>query len=129
VRARGRTRYASDPNLRLRVNLCRGINQALRSQSLRKNTRTESLLGCTVAALRAHLEALFEDGMTWANYGAGWHVDHIIPCAAFDLTDEEQQRKCFHWSNLRPLCGAENIAKSDKLPDGTRGREVRGRRR
>ena len=124
---RKRACRATDPDFRLRQNLGGRLWKALRCQSLRKSARTESLLGCTVAALRAHLESLFEDGMTWANYGSGWHVDHIIPCAAFDLTDEAQQRKCFHWSNLRPLWGAENIAKSDKLPDGTRGRQVRGR--
>ena len=26
--------------------------------------------------------------------GDGWHVDHIGPCASFDLTDEEQKLAC-----------------------------------
>ena len=44
---------------------------------------------------------------------ARWHVDHIRPCASFDLTDKKQQLVCFNWRNLRPMWGAENISKSD----------------
>jgi hypothetical protein len=53
--------------------------------------------------------------MTWENYGPVWHVDHIRPCASFDLTDPAQQRECFHFSNLQPLFAAENLAKGDKI--------------
>jgi hypothetical protein len=61
----------------------------------------------------AHIEAQFMPGMTWENREL-WHVDHIIPCAAFDLTDPAQQRSCFHYGNLRPLWAKENQRKSDK---------------
>jgi hypothetical protein len=71
-------------------------------------------IGCALAELSAHLEKQFKNGMTWQNYGQ-WHIDHIIPCAKFDLTDSEQQRKCFHFSNLQPLWAIENIVKSNKL--------------
>jgi hypothetical protein len=54
--------------------------------------------------------------MTWENHGKfGWHIDHIIPCASFDLTDLEQQKKCFHYTNFQPLWWRENILKSDNL--------------
>lgn len=45
--------------------------------------------------------------------GGNWHVDHIRPCASFDLTDKEQQLVCFNWRNLQPLWSSENISKSD----------------
>ena len=48
--------------------------------------------------------------MTWENRSL-WHIDHIKPCISFDLTKEEEQKKCFHWSNLQPLWAKENIAK------------------
>jgi hypothetical protein len=55
------------------------------------------------------------EGMTWNNNtGNGWHIDHIIPCAAFDLTKSEEQKKCFHYTNLRPMWASENISKSSK---------------
>lgn len=52
--------------------------------------------------------------MSWENYGVrGWHVDHIIPCAFFDMLDEHHQRLCFNWVNLRPLWGRDNWTRRD----------------
>ena len=51
--------------------------------------------------------------MTRKNYGL-WHVDHIKPCFSFDLTDPEQQKICFHYTNLQPLWALENIKKGKK---------------
>jgi hypothetical protein len=56
----------------------------------------------------------FRPGMTWENYGPVWHVDHIKPCAKFDLTDPDQQRACFHFSNLQPLFADENLRKGGR---------------
>ena len=45
-------------------------------------------LGCSVADLKKHLESKFDPGMTWDNYGRdGWHIDHIIPLAKFNLQE------------------------------------------
>ena len=52
--------------------------------------------------------------MTWDNYGE-WHIDHIKPCCGFDLTDFEQQKKCFHYTNLQPLWAKDNITKNGKF--------------
>lgn len=73
------------------------------------------LIGCTGPDLVRHLESLFTEGMSWDNYGKdGWHVDHKRPCASFDLSDPDQKRQCFHYTNLQPLWWWDNIAKSDK---------------
>jgi hypothetical protein len=89
------------------------IRKALKAQGAVKTVATVKLLGCSVEFLRRHLEAKFRDGMTWENYGPHWHVDHIKPCAKFDLTQPEEQRACFHFTNLQPLLAHENIAKGD----------------
>jgi len=52
--------------------------------------------------------------MSWANRNM-WHIDHIVPCARFDLTDPEQQKACFNWKNLQPLWAMENIKKGERL--------------
>jgi hypothetical protein len=56
-----------------------------------------------------------EENMTLENYGTYWHIDHVIPCATWDVTDEEQKKKCFSWTNLAPLEADVNIAKGSKI--------------
>ena len=74
------------------------------------------LLGCSIEHARKHLESQFREGMKWDNHGKyGWHIDHIIPCASFDLTDPEQQKKCFNYKNLQPLWWHENLSKGSKI--------------
>jgi hypothetical protein len=88
---------------------------ALSRQSSRKSDRTLALVGCTVAELARHLEDKFLPGMTWENRGIrGWHIDHIIPIAKFDLKDPEQQLAAFHYTNLQPLWAEDNQRKGTK---------------
>lgn len=77
-----------------------------------KAMSTFELIGCDINSLRVHIESRFTDGMTWDNQGC-WHIDHIRPCASFDLSVPEQQRLCFHYTNLQPLWARDNLAKSD----------------
>ena len=54
----------------------------------------------------------FSISMNWKNYGfKGWHIDHIIPCCKFDLSKENEQRKCFHYTNLNPMWAIDNLKK------------------
>lgn len=111
-----RRRLRSDYWFKLRVSCSNRIYQALKKQQMVKSERTLNLIGCSVDYLREYLASMFEAGMSWDNYGK-WHVDHIIPCASFDLTDQKQQKLCFHFSNLRPAWARENMSKGDKMPD------------
>jgi len=113
-----RNRRRVDPKMRIRENLSRRINDALKGNS--KSASTVQLLGCSVEELKIHLEDRFTDGMSWDNYGVyvkgepmKWHIDHIIPCDSFDLTNETEQAECFHYSNLQPMWGIDNIRKSN----------------
>lgn len=131
IKARRRIRQAkirSTPEGRLRHNYATRIAIACRQQGTVKSTRTIKLLGCTAQFFRGWLEAHFEPGMTWANYGnhAGtWQVDHVFPIASFDLSVPEQMSKAFHYTNCKPMWTTMNHAKSDALPDGTRARDNR----
>lgn len=109
VRKWWKKRYYSDAQFRLLSLLRNRINKALRGNS--KSQTTVALLGCPVVWLEVHLESLFRAGMTWENYGPVWEVDHIKPCAAFDLSLPDHQKACFHWTNLQPLFTGENRKK------------------
>ena len=82
-------------------------------------TSSINLLGDSILNVVKYLEKQFKPGMTWQNHGRdGWHIDHIIPCASFDLTDLEQQKKCFHYTNLQPLWALDNLSKGAKIISG-----------
>lgn len=98
---------------------CR-LGSCIRKLKTKKCQRTVALLGCSIDALKLHLESRFTPGMNWSNFGRKkgiqcWEIDHILPCASFDLTDPEQQRKCFHFTNLQPLWATDNRSKSDRV--------------
>jgi len=106
--AREKKRYRTDPVYRIKRILSSRLRSALNGSI--KSASTMKLVGCSVQHVKDHLEKQFQPGMTWENHGK-WHVDHMMPCASFDLKDPEQQRRCFHWTNLQPLWGPENISK------------------
>ena len=111
-----RDKYANDRLFKVICSLRSRLNLALKGSL--KSESTETLLGCTFDNARAHIEAQFTKGMSWDNHGRhGWHIDHITPCASFDLSIAEQQRQCFHYTNLQPLWAEDNISKSDKMPE------------
>lgn len=122
----------NDVNFKLKDNLRKRIKQMLNLTNNKKTFRTFELVGCSIEKLREHLESLFKDNMTWLNYGSGskndprieyWVIDHIKPCASFDLSDPEEQKKCFHYTNLQPLWNNDNIKKSDKINGKSRKRK------
>lgn len=107
-------RYDNDPNYKLESLIRSRFRHALKDKKNKKNS-TFKYLGCTIQEVKDWLSYNFKEGMTWENHGTKWHIDHIIPCASFDFTEENNIYKCFHWSNLAPLECSENIKKSDKI--------------
>lgn len=106
-------RMMSDPEYRVKKNLRGRIYVALKRGV--KSASTMKLLGCTIDEFIKHFEGLFNDGMSWSAYMNGKiHIDHIRPCATFDLTKEENQKACFHYKNLQPLWKLDNLKKGKK---------------
>jgi len=108
-----RRRSENDSIFKMTLSLRRRFNRAMRGKS--KSESVLKLIGCSVEDFWIYLESKFETGMTRQNYGTVWHVDHIIPCAIFDLTKPEHQRRCFHFSNLQPLFAKDNLTKNSKV--------------
>jgi len=103
----------TDPNAKLLFYTRSSMYKVLRG--LEKSAPTLKLLDVpNIEFLWQHLEKQFQPGMTRENYGK-WHVDHNIPCSSFDLSDPEQQKKCFHYTNLQPLWAFDNLSKGAKI--------------
>ena len=105
-----------NPQYLIRNRLNSRLHTLCRLKGTSKAAEFSEIVGCTPAFLANWLENKFCSGMNWSNHGE-WHIDHIRPCASFDLTDPEQQKQCFHYTNLQPLWAEDNRVKSDKWED------------
>lgn len=123
IRVSQNEEYKTNEQYRIRKILSSRFLAAVKAQSTKKRFRTLDLIGCSIPELKVHLQSKWLSGMNWENYGTyrrgqpmTWHIDHIRPCASFDLTDPEQQRECFHYTNLQPLWAIDNIRKFNSVP-------------
>jgi len=111
---RDRDRRKNDPEYRLKDILRRRLHDALTSQNAKKFDHTMDLIGCTPKFLLNHLNTVASNGLKFEDKEI--QVDHIIPCAAFNLQDELEQLVCFNWRNCQLLTATDNSSKNDKLP-------------
>lgn len=101
------------PNQRMVANVRSKISALMAGSQ--KRSKSTKYLGCTFEHLRSHIESQFVDGMSWDNYGVnGWHVDHIKPLSAFDLSVESNMYLAWNYTNLRPLWAKDNLCKGKK---------------
>jgi hypothetical protein len=100
---------------RITRNLRSRLKFAVKNGLKNKTSNTLKFLGCSPRYLIKYLESKFKKGMNWNNYGAYWHIDHIIPCSSFDLKKKSNQVKCFSYKNLQPLTKEENLKKYNKI--------------
>lgn len=105
-------RYKTDPLYKLKVTARARLYEVLTRYKYPKRGSIFHYLGCDIHTLKQHLELQFKDGMNWDNYG-DWHVDHITPLASANT--EKELVKLFHYTNLQPLWGKENLSKGNKL--------------
>ena len=99
-------RHNRKPKYRLCGNIKTGIYKSFKTG---KPGSWEWCVGYSLAKLREHLQKQFEPGMSWSNYGQ-WQIDHIKTVASFDFSkyDDEDFKRCWSLSNLRPLWARDN---------------------
>ena len=118
VTAQNRIYYAQrrlvDPVFRIKANTRARIAGLMRNID---RPGSVELLSCEYEQFIEWLTYQFDDKMTLDNYGAYWHLDHIKPCASFDVENLIEQKQCFHWSNIRPCEKNENREKEDKIDE------------
>ena len=101
-----------DPVFKLRMSMRSRLYNFFKSQSIKKNKKTENYLGCTYKEAKKHIESKFQDGMNWGNHGE-WHIDHIKPLAL--ATCENELTELCSYNNLQPLWAIDNLIKKDKF--------------
>jgi len=82
---------------------------------IKGNTKTFTYLGCDLLFFKHWIEFQFDEFMNWNNYASYWSYDHVTPISYFNLTDDAQIKKCFNWSNIRPIKKEYNSIKNNKI--------------
>ena len=111
-----RKKYTQQLHVKRQHELRKKVRQAVIKQSCYIST-IHKIIGCDVPTARARLEAQFEPWMTWENYGRGkgkWSIDHIIRVRSIDIFDEDEVKRIFHYTNMRPLCFIKNCEDNDE---------------
>jgi hypothetical protein len=100
----------------IHVNMWRSIlKSTLNRLGHTKNSKSNELIGYNSLSLKIHLESLFNDNMSWKNYGRYWEVDHIIPVSLFK--EDTDVGIVNSLDNLRPLCKIYNNSRGNKLDE------------
>ncbi len=119
-------RYGKDISYKLRKLTTSRIHSLI--TGFTKSKKTMEILGCTAEGFKQYIESLFSPEMTWENHGDIWEIDHILPCASFDFTQEGDLEKCFHYSNHQPLFKTTEIAESfgytDQIGNRNKGKKL-----
>ena len=110
--ARHAVRYKNDARYAAIARIQSLVAGSFSRIGLRKNSKTEAILGCSLDAFLRHIERQFLPGMSWENRRL-WHVDHIVPISTAVTMDDVLALNRF--TNLRPMWGPDNIRKRDKV--------------
>jgi hypothetical protein len=74
------------------------------------------LLGCSTREYSFYIIGKLRDGMSLANYGAVWQLDHIVPIMLRDVDGNRPDQATiisrFHFTNVEPVLIEEHRAKT-----------------
>lgn len=88
------------------------IHNCLKSIKIKKESKTEELLGYNIKQLLEHLQT-DPNFNEWKNDSYNWHIDHIIPVKAFIENNIINLNIINSLDNLRIISREENFKKSD----------------
>lgn len=108
-----RNRRQNDIEFKIYSNIQSRIYTALKNSE--KYNTTIEIIGCSIKFYKMWLEYQFDEKMNWDNHGDYWHIDHVKPCASFNLLNEVEVKECFNWKNVRPIEKTLNLIKNDKI--------------
>lgn len=113
-------KHRENPSFRIKTNLRCRLREILRKQGAVKSNRTVNLIGCSIEYLMQYLQSLFYHNkvglpMTLELLSTPQiELDHIIPLWKFNLTNSEEQKRAFHYTNMRPMWAKDHNIKSAK---------------
>jgi hypothetical protein len=107
---RNKERYKNDPVFKIKADCRNRLNYILKLKGIEKFEKTFDLIGCTPHFLFEYLKENYkkENGLSEQVFlelkkNIRLDIDHIIPLNTFDLMNLNEQKRAFHYTNLRFL--------------------------
>jgi tRNA U34 5-carboxymethylaminomethyl modifying GTPase MnmE/TrmE len=117
AKKRYHNKLKNDHDFKLRMSISSLMLYHIKNSKAKKQYKSKlDLLDYTIEELKNHLSKQFDKNMSFDNYGK-WHIDHIIPCSWFNLSDEEDFKHCWKLSNLKPMWAKDNILKNNRYSE------------
>lgn len=103
----------NNPDFKIKSYISSRFIRDLKLKNIEKNDKLFSYTGYKYSDYINH----FKKDILWNDYCSkkNLHIDHIIPVSAYDFTDKEEIKKCWHPDNLRLLPAKENHEKHKKI--------------
>ena len=108
-------RKETDLNFKLACNLRSRSSKAFNSQNSRKTNKTFDLLGCSHSFFQRWIIHQLYGNLTIGKIVSVWQIDHFLPMASINFSDENDMKQCFNWIILRPMYSNE---KRKQLEEG-----------
>lgn len=109
-------KFKEDEQTRITANTRRQVHYVLNTSN--DNNAPLKLIGCTREHFKKYIISLLKNKDDYKLIGGEIQLDHIIPCSAWDLTNEFELKACFHYTNYQPMYRIDNIKKGNKYnPD------------
>lgn len=109
-----RERRKRDPLFKMGAYLRNMLRRILKASGATKEGSSSDIVGYGPTELKAHIESLFTDGMSWDNYGS-WHIDHKVPVSIMTLFGIEDPAVINALSNLQPMWAVDNLTKGNRF--------------
>ena len=87
-------------------------NYIFKNSSKEQRLKYEEIFGCSKHYIKMWIESNMTKEMTWDNYGTYWNLDHVKPCASFNLEEKDNLLECFNWRNTMPVTVKQNLKKN-----------------
>ena len=104
-------------NFKLAHNIRVRTSKVFKAQNVRKTNKTFDFLGCSHSFFKNWIIHQLYGKVTLENYGSVWQIDHCLAVASFNLSDENNVKRCFNRVNLRTMYVKDNIIKSHKIDE------------
>lgn len=103
-------------NTDLSYNITYKLKKRYKKATGRNGKEALELLGCSIGDLIIRFQDQFTEGMSLGRILDGdLEIDHIKPIKMFDLTNKDERKKAFHFTNLQILWSSDNRSKGAKF--------------